>query len=119
MILIIENRISKSSGAGVKLFNVRGPSKNQTKHFKDEVPATSSQASDFFQQIIGDPSKVLLEDNVISDFTQGIGIILDQTTAHVKKCIIRGNPSGGVEVKSSKIKNYIEITEFASEYAKT
>lgn len=62
---------------------------------------------------------MLLEDNIISDFTQGIGIVLDQSTAHVQRCVIKGNPSGGVEVKSSKIKNYIEITEFAADYAKT
>lgn len=84
-----------------------------------EIPAREQQAIDFFQHIVGDPNSVLIKDNFILDLTQGIGIILDQSTCLVSKCVMRGNPSGGLMIQSSLIKNYIEINDIPADYEMT
>jgi hypothetical protein len=43
----------------------------------EEVPAREQQSIDFFQHIVGDPNSVVIKDNNILEFTQGVGIILD------------------------------------------
>lgn len=53
------------------------------------------------------------------DFTQGVGIILDQSTALITRCIMRGNPSGGMIIQSSQVKNYIEINDVPTDYERT
>jgi hypothetical protein len=70
------NTISVSSGSGIKLFNVRG-SRHAPPANMEEVPAREQQSIDFFQHIVGDPNSVVIKDNNILEFTQGVGIILD------------------------------------------
>ena len=70
------NTIQQSSGAGMKLFNVRGAKVIPESDLK-QVPQDFNEANNFMQHSTGDPQSVIIKDNYILDFNKGVGIILD------------------------------------------
>ena len=62
---------------------------------------------------------VVIAQNYISNFNQGLGMILDQSTCTVTQCITRDNTSGGIQILSSTVKSYVDCGEMPNDFNKT
>jgi hypothetical protein len=99
--------MQQSSGAGIKLFNVRAtrlpPLSNMYK-----VPKNKPEALDVFQTITGEPNSVIIKENCVFEFSKGYGIVLDHSTGFISHSMLKGNGSGGILITSTGCKTYIE-----------
>lgn len=77
-IQVSRNTISKGSGAGIKLFNVKASPVDMNGVLT--MPRNEQQAADVLQRCSGVPERVELLDNYIVDTVDGFGMVIDSTT---------------------------------------
>jgi len=70
-------------------------------------------------QVTGDRDAVNIKLNYICNFNGGVGIILDQSTATIRQCIVRDNTAGGIRVQSSLVKSYVDVGEMPNDFDRT
>ena len=79
---ISRNTISKGSGAGIKLFNVKGCSKNMNGIF--ELPKNETDAEQILERCSGNLDRVELIDNYVIDTVEGYGIVIDSSSCKLE-----------------------------------
>ena len=92
------NTISKGSGSGIKLYNVKG-SVRDILHLK--MPTRPDEAEKIFDKCIGDIERVSLVDNYIIDIIDGVGMIIDSSSCHLELNQVKKNTLGGLLVTST------------------
>ena len=98
------NTISKGSGSGIKLFNVKGSEKD-IQHLK--MPKTPDEAAKVFDRCVGDIERVSLVDNYIIDIVDGSGMVIDSSSCMLELNQVKKNAIGGLVITSSlKVPRY-------------
>lgn len=82
-LICLRNTISKGSGSGIKIFNVKGASEDM---LADELlPKDTKEAESLFLRLVGDQERVTVIDNYIIDIVDGPGMIIDSSTCSLTK----------------------------------
>ena len=93
-IMVSRNTISKGSGAGIKLFNVKASSKNMSLAL--EIPKTIEDAEDLLERCTGTPERVEILDNYIIETVDGYGMVIDTSTCKLEQNQLKKNAYGGL-----------------------
>ena len=72
------NTISKGSGAGIMIVNVKGHKEDITQ--VSSLPSTEVEAQSVFEKCVGDLNRVQVVDNYVIDTTEGYGMVIDGST---------------------------------------
>lgn len=76
------NTISKGSGSGITIFNVKGHKEDMTQVLK--LPTTEAEAQAVFDKCVGDQQRVTVIDNYVIETAEGYGMVLDSSTCHLE-----------------------------------
>ena len=76
------NTISKGSGSGITIFNVKGHKEDMTQVPK--LPRTEQEAQTLFDLCVGDQQRVTVVDNYVIETAEGYGMIIDSSTCHLE-----------------------------------
>ena len=76
------NTISKGSGAGIMIVNVKGHKEDMTQ--VNSLPSTETEAQSVFEKCVGDQGRVQVIDNYVIDTTEGYGMIIDGSTCYME-----------------------------------
>jgi len=98
-IQISRNTISKGSGAGIKLFNVKACAKNMSAQM--DLPNNEMEAERVFERCVGNQDRVELLDNYVIETVDGYGIVIDSSTCKLELNQVKKNAFGGLLVTTS------------------
>jgi hypothetical protein len=76
------NTISKGSGSGITIFNVKGHKEDMTQVTK--LPTTEQEAQTVFDRCVGDQQRVTIVDNYVIETSEGYGMVVDSSTCHLE-----------------------------------
>ena len=93
------NTISKGSGSGITIFNVKGHKEDMTHVSK--LPTTESEALSIFEKCVGDQQRVTVIDNYVIETSEGYGMVIDSSTCHLELNQLKKNAFGGLLITSS------------------
>ena len=97
------NTISKGSGSGITISNVKGHKYDMTE--VTELPTTDSEAERVFDLCVGDQQRVSIIDNYVIETTEGYGIVVDSSTCYMEENQLKKNALGGLLITSSSTVN--------------
>ena len=80
---VSRNTISKGSGAGIKLFNVKACTKNM--NIPMELPRTEEEAEQVIERCCGNIDRVELLDNYIIETVEGYGMVIDSSNCRLEQ----------------------------------
>lgn len=96
---VSRNTISKGSGSGIKLFNVKACTNNMNGPI--ELPKTEPDAETMLAMCIGTPERVELLDNYIIEIVDGYGMVIDSSTCQLEQNQLKKNSFGGLLITST------------------
>ena len=97
--ICLRNTISKGSGSGIKIFNVKGG--NEDMLAPEQLPSDTKEAESLFNRLVGDQERVTVIDNYIIDIVDGPGMIIDSSSCSLTKNQFKKNQAGGLLVTST------------------
>lgn len=89
-ILVSRNTISKGTNCGIKLYNVKASNKDMNQLV--QMPHDEVSAERVLELCIGDQDRVKILDNYVTDIADGIGMIIDSSTARLEQNQVKKNP---------------------------
>ena len=76
------NTISKGSGSGITIQNVKGHREDMTQ--VTSLPMTEQEAQFVYERCVGDEQRVTVVDNYVIEISEGYGMVIDGSTCHME-----------------------------------
>ena len=93
------NTISKGSGSGITIQNVKGNKHDMT--LVTKLPTTEQEAQIVFDRCVGDTKRVNVVDNYVIETSEGHGMVIDGSTCRLDLNQLKKNALGGLLITSS------------------
>lgn len=93
------NTISKGSGSGITIVNVKAHKEDMSAVIS--LPTTETEAQTVFERCVGDQQRVAVVDNYVVETVEGYGMVIDQSSCYLELNQLKKNAHGGLLVTSS------------------
>ena len=110
------NTISKGSGSGITIHNVKGHKDNMM--LVTTLPKTEQEAQSVFDRCVGDQQRVTVIDNYVIETTEGYGMVVDGSTCYMELNQLKKNALGGLLVTSSQSTQHLS-RKMVSQFLRT